>query len=420
MKLIPACLAFLAMGFAALGTAGTAVAEWNPFAEAIGSTNSSSDIGFTRRWQANPPPGYPTLSPKNVAATKKAIERFKKIVKNGGWKKVPSKPKKLAGGYNDPAVAILRARLQATGELEAGEAWSPQHFDYYVETAVKRFQATNGLAPTGIVDRRTRAALNVSAKDRLKQLQLGLKRLRSYVGKTKKGRYVVVNIPAAQIEAVDGDRVVSRHAGVVGKISRRTPILTSRIHELNFNPVWRLPPTVISKDLIPKGRQMERAGKDVLVKYGIDAYDGSGRKLKPEKIKWRSSMPHRLSYRQQPGKDNPLGFVKINFHNGHSVYLHDTPSDSLFGRNFRAASSGCVRVHNVEDLAAWLLSSNKGWDKSQVLTMKETGKTKNVRLKKPVRLYMAYITAWATEDGVVQFRRDLYNKDRVSKAAASY
>ena len=410
-------VALLGLIIGAGPAAAYAPSQWNPFADLI-SKDQSSDIGFTRRWQANPPPGYPTLSPANIAATKKAIKRYRVIVKKGGWKAIPRKH--LTPGTSDPAVELLRKRLQMTGELEAGESWMPQHFDYYVETAVKRFQATNGLAPTGVVGRRTRAALNVSAKSRLKQLKKGLSRLRQYVNKTKKGRYVVVNIPAAQIEAVENDRVVTRHAGVVGKISRKTPILTSRIHELNFNPVWRLPPTVVSKDLIPKGRRMERAGKDVLVKYGIDAYDGNGRKLKPEKIKWRSSMPHQLSYRQQPGKDNPLGFVKINFHNGHSVYLHDTPSESLFGRNFRAASSGCVRVHNIEDLSAWLLAGNKGWNKSQVLHVKGSGVTKNVRLKRSVTLYMAYLTAWATADGVVQFRRDIYRKDGNGRAASAY
>lgn len=408
-------LAILAVG---LGTAGPAGAQqWNPFADLTGG-NSSSDIGFTRRWQANPPPGYPTLSPANIAATKTAIKRYEKIVKDGGWETIPNT--RLAGGYNDPAVAILRKRLQLSGELEAGESWMPQQFDYSVEKAVKRFQATNGLAPTGIVDKRTRAALNVSAKTRLKQLKKGLSRIRQYTSKTKKGRYVVVNIPSAQIEAVEDDKVVTRHAGVVGKVSRPSPILSSRIHELNFNPVWRLPPTVISKDLIPKGRQMEKAGKDVLAKFGIDAYDGSGRKLDTEKIRWRSSQPHGLSYRQKPGKDNPLGFVKINFHNGHSVYLHDTPKDSLFGRNFRAASSGCIRVHNIEDLATWLLEGKEGWSKSQVIAMRESGESKDVRLKKPVRIFFAYLTAWATADGVIQFRRDLYGKDGVGSAAGSY
>ena len=262
-------------------------------------------------------------------------------------------------------------------------------------------------------------ALNIPAKVRLRQLRVNLNRLRAHAKKGKR-RYVVVNIPAAQIESVENDRVVSRHTGVVGKIDRRTPVLSSAIHELNFNPVWRLPPTVIKKDLIPKGRQMQRAKKNVLVKYGIDAYSGSGRKLDPKKINWNSSQPYNLSYRQQPGRDNPLGFVKINFHNSYSVYLHDTPSDRLFGRNFRAASSGCVRVSNIETLLTWLLKDKQEWRRSAIEDLKESGETKTVRMRRNVPIHMVYVTAWATEDGVVQFRRDLYRRDGVGAIAATY
>ncbi len=228
-----------------------------------------------------------------------------------------------------------------------------------------------------------------------------------------------MNIPAPQVEAVENDRVVTRHSGVVGKIDRETPLLRSTIHELNFNPVWTLPPTVIAKDLIPKGREMSRRNEDVLVKYGIDAYGGDGRKLDSSKIDWSSEAVRNLTYRQQPGKDNPLGFLKINFHNNHSVYMHDTPSESLFGRNFRAATSGCVRVQGVEQLGAWLLADN-GWSVDQVLAMKQSGERQDVRLKKPVPVYFVYITAWATEDGVVQFRRDLYQKDGAGETVSGY
>ena len=116
---------------------------------------------------------------------------------------------------------------------------------------------------------------------------------------------------------------------------------------MNFNPVWTLPPTVISKDLIPKGADMQRRNQNVLVKYGIDAYDGNGKKLDPEKINWASSQPQTLVYKQQPGKENPLGFLKINFDSANSVYMHDTPSETLFGRNVRAASSGCMRAFSA-------------------------------------------------------------------------
>ena len=112
--------------------------------------------------------------------------------------------------------------------------------------------------------------------------------------------------------------------------------------------------------------------------------------------------------------------MKINFSNSHAVYMHDTPSQTMFGRNFRAASSGCVRVLGIEQLASWLLAGEGGWTNERVLKMKETGERLDVRLKRPVPLYFVYITAWATEDGVIQFRRDLYNRDGVGGTASAY
>jgi len=374
------------------------------------------DRSFIKQWQANPPKGFPTLSKANIAPTKAAIKRYEAIVKSGGFTAVPNV--EMEPGISDPAVLALRDRLRASGDLRE-ETNYPNYFGSAVETAVKRFQASNGLAPTGTVDKRTLAALNVPAKVRLKQLKINLNRL-SGLSRAVGKRYVLVNIPAAQIEVVERNRIVSRHSGVVGKKERQTPQLRSTITELNFNPIWRLPPTVIKEDLIPQGRQMQKQGKNVLVKYGIDAYDGSGRKLAPEKINWNSSQPYSLSYRQKPGKDNPLGFLKINFPNSQSVYMHDTPRDSVFGRNFRAASSGCVRVQNIEQLANWLLKGQTTWKDYHIERLKESGKRKNVRLRRPVRLFFAYVTAWATEDGVVQFRRDIYLKDGVGDVAAAY
>ena len=399
---------------------GNAWLRFGPGGEGSGTSYSTSaasyDKAFIREWESNPPRGFPTLSAANVEATKQAIKRYEAIVKDGGWS--PLGTTELAPGASGKAVEELRERLRISGDLK-GDSYYPDSYEETLETAVKRFQAANGLTPTGVTDKRTLAALNVSAQSRLKQLKQGLERLRQFAGSTGKGKYVVVNIPAAQVEAVENGRVVSRHAGVVGKADRKTPLLKSSIHELNFNPVWRLPPTVVHKDLIPKGQQMQQAGKNVLVKFGIDAYDGNGRKLDPEKIKWNSAMPQSLSYSQQPGKDNPLGFLKINFHNEYSVYMHDTPSESLFGRNFRAASSGCIRVQNIESLAQWLLEE-QGIGKEQIAALKESRERKDVKLKRPVPLYFVYVTAWATEDGVVQFRRDLYQKDGAGETVSAY
>jgi L,D-transpeptidase YcbB len=413
--------AFGATGLLALtvcatpGAANDPVDNWMKFpGSAYASSSDPTDRAFIKEWESTPPKGFPTLSPANLAATQAAIKRYTEIVAAGGWKPLPDV--QLQSGSNHPAVAILRQRLMLSGDLR--ERSNSESFDFYVDKAVKRYQASNGLAPTGIVDKHTIAALNVSAASRLKQLKFNLTRL-SELSKGAGKKYVLVNIPAAQVEVVESDRVVTRHAGVVGKPDRPTPVLKSAIHELNFNAIWHLPPTVIEKDLIPKGQEMARRGQSVLVKYKIDAYGGDGKKLDPTKINWSTPAAKALTFRQQPGPENPLGFVKINFHNSHSVYMHDTPSQSLFGRNFRAASSGCVRVRGVDQLAAWLIAE-QGWKPEHIAQMKDSGERLDVKLKKPVPLYFAYITAWATEDGLVQFRRDLYRKDSIGEKAAAY
>lgn len=418
-------LAFVLAGFALFSSAPTATAQdiYALFQQGFGGgsqansdpTQGSYDRDFIRDWEMNPPKGYSTLSKGNIEPTKAAIKAYEAILAKGGWAPVPES-QKLEAGMKDPAIAFLRARLAASGEYK-GENDGSESFDLELEKGVKRFQAANGLTPTGVVDKRTAGALNVPAAARLKQLKVNLERLKELSASVGK-RYVLVNIPAAQIEAIENGEIVARYAGVVGKPDRATPLLRSQITDLNFNPVWRVPPTVESEDLIPRGREMQKKGQSVLAKFHIDAYEGS-KKVDPEKIDWTKVSPGRYSYSQQPGKENPLGFLKINFDSAHSVYMHDTPSETIFGRNFRSASSGCIRVHNIKHLAQWLLR-DQGWDADSVEHMKETGERKDVRLKKPVQLQFVYVTAWATEDGVVQFRRDLYQRDGVGPVASNY
>jgi murein L,D-transpeptidase YcbB/YkuD len=139
----------------------------------------------------------------------------------------------------------------------------------------------------------------------------------------------------------------------------------------------------------------------------------------PLKINWDKVTPGTYRYSQQPGKENPLGFLKINFNSAQSVYMHDTPSVRIFGRNFRSESSGCIRVHNIEKLADWLLAGQNGWDAERIAYMKESGRRQDVRLKSPVQLLFVYITAWATEDGTIQFRPDIYEKDGIGDIAST-
>ena len=389
--------------------------QFGPFGKS--SSSNTYDREFIREWEANPPKGFATLSKTNIEPTKAAVKRYTAVVAAGGWGVLPDV--QMQAGISDPSVVILRHRLAATGEIKDADASSPS-FDLELEKAVKRFQASNGLTPTGIVDKRTIAALNVPADARLKQLKVNLGRLTDLAASTGNRKYVVVNIPSAHIEAVENGQIVARYAGVVGKIDRQTPLLHSTITDLNFNPVWRIPPTVESEDLIPRGREMQRKGQSVLAKFHIDAYEGNGKKVDPDKIDWDKVTPGRYTYSEQPNKENPLGFLKINFDSEHSVYMHDTPSETIFGRNFRSASSGCIRVRNIEHLATWLLADQGGWDKDRVDKIKENGERLDVRLKQPVQLHFVYVTAWATEDGVVQFRRDLYQKDGIGAVASAY
>ncbi|MBJ7533976.1 L,D-transpeptidase family protein [Rhodomicrobium vannielii ATCC 17100] len=397
---------------------GSSIDDWLGFDQSDDSWEQPMrDRAFQREWETQPERGFPTLAKENIATTKTAIKQYAEIVARGGWPQLP--PIELRTGMSHPAVVQLRTRLQVTGDLQAYGGY-PEVFDSYVEQAVKRAQERHGIPPTGFLDQTTIEALNVPASARLRQLRTNLARLQSLVPGTPAGKYVIVNIPAAQIEAVNNNQVISRHAGVVGKPDRPSPLLNSAIEEINFNKEWVVPPTVLKYDLVPKGR----GGQDVLAKYKIDAYAThedyqKGKKLDASQIDWSSDAPLRYFYVQAPGDENPLGFAKINFASPQGVYMHDTPGQSVFQRSFRADSSGCIRVQNIHQLVAWLLEDN-GWSVQQVLRMKQSGERLFVRLKKRVPLYWTYITAWSTPDGTVQFRRDIYRKDGVEAIASAY
>ncbi len=402
--------------------ASTSLDDWLGFDQSgDGVDQPARERAFAKEWETQPDRGYPTLAKENIQATKAAIKQYADIVRRGGWPQLPMI--ELRTGMNHPAVVQLRRRLQATGDLQAYGGY-PEVYDSYVEKAVKKVQQRHGIPATGFLDKTTIEALNVPASARLRQLRTNLARLQNLVPSTPPGKYVVVNIPAAQIEAVNNNQVVSRHAGVVGKPDRPSPLVQSAIEEINFNKEWFVPPTVLKSDLIPKGREMQPKGEDVLAKYKIDAYVDhaayqKGQRIDPQQINWMSDAPLKYFYVQNAGEDNPLGYVKINFPSPHGVYMHDTPGQSIFSKSFRAESSGCVRVQNVHQLVAWLLEDN-GWTVQQVLRMKQTGERLNVRLKKRVPLFWTYVTAWVTADGTVHFRRDIYRKDGTDVIASTY
>jgi murein L,D-transpeptidase YcbB/YkuD len=369
----------------------------------------------TRQWITNPALGTPTLSTRNIESTKVAIQRYESIVAQGGWPTVPAYA--MRPGSRGQSVEILHRRLEISGDL-AGQS-IPDEYDEAVTQAVRKFQSRHALPPTGVIDRATIDVMNVPASVRLVQLQANLKRLQT-LAPAAANRYVAVNIPAAQVEAVENGQVAQRHAAVVGKLERATPELSSKIQEINFNPYWNVPRSIVQKDLVPKGREMAQRGQDMLAAYRMQAFTPAGAPIDARSIDWFGDQVYTYSFRQLPWEENSLGFVKINFPNKDAVYMHDTPLKSLFGRNVRFESSGCVRVHNVEGLVTWILRDTPGWDMQRVLAMKQSGEQADVRLSKPVPVYFVYVSAWATPDGVVNFRPDIYNHDGAAETASNY
>jgi murein L,D-transpeptidase YcbB/YkuD len=353
----------------------------------------------------------PTLSARTIQATERAIPEYEGIVARGGWPFVPA-GQRLRLGMRHGAVIALRRRLAAGGDLDP-RAGTADTFDSYVEAAVRRFQTRHGLTPDGVVSGATFGALNVAAAMRLSQLRTNLVRLRIFSGNLG-DRYILCNIPGTQIEAIDNGIVVSRHSAVVGKPDRASPDIQSKVVEVNFNPYWTVPASIVRKDLIPK----MQAQPDYLTQNRIRIIDPRGFELQPSQINWYSNDATRYMFKQDPGDFNSLGTIRINFPSAHGVYMHDTPLKNLFGEDLRFHSSGCVRVQNVRELVTWLLDGTPGWSRAEIDRVIRSGERRNARPAHYVGVYWVYVTAWASADGTVQFRDDIYARDGIGSMAA--
>jgi len=345
----------------------------------------------------------PIYSQNTIYSVEQAIGEYSNIAAQGGWPQVPA-TKKLKIGVVDRDVEALRRRLMVTGDIPQGAGMS-QSFDSYVDAGVKRFQSRHGLPADGVTGQYTFAAMNIDVNTRLGQLQTNLERLRSRPD-LQAGRYVLVNIPAAEIEAVENGRVVQRHTAIVGKIDRPTPLLDSKINEIIVNPYWTAPESIIRKDIIP----LMRKDPQYLTKNGIRIFGPDGQEIPPEAIDWSTEEAAKYRLRQDPSKINAMASVKINFPSPENVYMHDTPSQGLFNKLMRFDSSGCVRVQNVRDLVTWILRDTPGWTRQQFEDTIRGGQNTPVNVTNPVPVHMQYVSAWAN-NGVVQFRDDIYAKD---------
>jgi murein L,D-transpeptidase YcbB/YkuD len=377
---------------------GLGTAEWEQHFDASGTARLASTT-------------VPLLSEATVNATEGALQQYQAIESRGGWPSVPGQ-ETLSIGSRGRVVGVLRQRLLAEGDLVTNIG-APEIFDSYVEGAVRRFQARHGLIVTGAVTAPTYQALNVPCALRRQELETNIVRLRSLAADPGP-RYVMVNIPGAQVEAVENGVVELRHTAVVGRPDRPSPELKVKALAVNFNPFWTVPASIVRKDLIPRMQQHP----NYLAKNHIRIYDPHGNELQADQINWYSDDATHYMFRADPGAVNPLGVVRINIANKDGVYMHDTPEKNLFGEDERFDSSGCVRVQNVRELVDWLLQDNGGWDRNRIDQVIRSGQRLDVKLTRPVPVYWVYITAWANPDGVVQFRPDIYDKDGLGQIAA--
>jgi murein L,D-transpeptidase YcbB/YkuD len=337
----------------------------------------------------------------------KALADYRAIAESGGWPQVPAGPT-LRSDEADERLRVLAQRLAVTGDLPAGARVDDATYGGELESAVKRFQARHGLDADGIIGPATLRALNVPVEDRINQIRVNLERGR-WVLDNLEPDFIIVNIAGFRVYVFRDGKEQWDSRVVVGKTYRKTPVFRSDMKYVVFNPTWTVPYSIATKDILPKVKQ----DTSYLTSRNFIVKDRGGNVVDPDSVNWaslsRGNFPYTLV--QQPGTSNALGEIKFMFPNEHAVYLHDTPSKSLFGRAERTFSSGCVRVENPFDFAEQLLGPD-GWDAERVERERQTRETRSIFLSKPMPVLLLYWTAEVDDDGNVQFYEDVYERDQ--------
>lgn len=329
---------------------------------------------------------------------------YRKLALQGGWieltpEQVPKDPAEAAIS-NPESLTLLRDRLVATGDLV------PDDID--VAAGVRAFQKRMGLTPDGKVGPATLAELNVPIEERIRQLRINLDRGRVLLFQLPE-EFVVVNVAAFEVMLVNGRNIVWEARAQVGKPYRATPLYRSEINYLVFNPTWTVPPGIIKNDILPAAKRDPSS----ITRKGLKVINSSGQVVSPSSVDWGRFSSGHIPYtlRQDPGPNNALGRVKFMFPNPYSVYLHDTPSKSMFESDNRSTSSGCVRIERPLELAELLLRDPVKWNQANIKRVIDGGQIQNVTLTQKMPILLLYWTSWVDATGRVNFRRDVYGLD---------
>lgn len=286
---------------------------------------------------------------------------------------------------------------------------NPEMYDEALAVEVMSLQRSHGLDTNGVIDAATLAHINVTNEDRMMQIIANMERLR-WMEQDRPDRYVLVNIPSANLWAVEGGEVKLDMPVIIGKTARPTYSFKTEITGVRFNPNWTVPPTIKNEDFLPALQSNPNLlnERGIIIKY-------KGQVVDPLKVDWSTVTKRDLAQVrmiQAPGDDNPLGKVRVIMENPYNIYLHDTNHREMFDKKERELSSGCVRVSQPEKLADFIMGRNEGWDETRTAKLIGSGKMRDIKTDAPIPVYITYQTVWLGTDGRIVYGRDVYGQDR--------
>jgi murein L,D-transpeptidase YcbB/YkuD len=323
------------------------------------------------------------------SALKDQLDKYVNIAKKGGWPQINFKKKPLKKGTTNPEIVTIKKRLQITGDL--GGQDSSSAFDDTLVTAIKNFQQRHGYTPTGVISDSLIKEMNVPVITRIEQIIMNMERMR-WMAPRENGNLIEVNIPEFVLHVYEGNKKVFDMDVVVGKEGHNTTMFNGDLNQVVFSPYWNVPPSIVQKEILP---EMEK-DKNYLEKENMEV---TGEE---------DGLP---VIRQLPGEKNSLGKVKFLFPNSFNIYFHDTPAKSLFEKDKRAYSHGCIRLKEPEKMAEYVLRNQPEWTPEKIEEAMNAGKEKFVKVKDPIPVLITYYTAWVDENGQLNFREDIYGHD---------
>jgi L,D-transpeptidase YcbB len=338
---------------------------------------------------------------------RQALVTYRAIEANGGYSTVAEGPV-IKPGATDPRVPSIRQRMIEAGTLAQTAAIGGDVYDPALAKAVIAFQQSMGLESLGTIGKQTLTAMNTPVSRRIFEIELNLERNR-WMQNEFAPYHIFANLADQVVKVVLNEKTLHAEVIQVGQPYHRTPEFTDQMEYIEFNPYWGVPPSIAVNEYLPK----LRANPGVLAAQNISVFSG-GKKVSSSAVNWsaygKGNFPFTL--RQEPGKDNALGRVKFMFPNDFNVYMHDTPAKAKFEAASRYFSHGCLRLKDPLTMAQVLLEP-EGWDRARIDAVVASGKNTIVKLKNKIPVYIAYLTAFANKDGTVQFREDVYGRDKI-------